>query len=99
MAFGRAPAYPQQLQTALTAAGFKWEVASYEADSQLAWLAITGRVQYVLSDDADLVALGYPRVLRALDAFNGTADLVEHARVVGNLHRQRGRLAERPQAW
>ena len=56
--------------------------APFEADSQLAFLARTGAVQYILSEDADLVVLGCPRVLRSLDWKAGTALLVSHAQVI-----------------
>lgn len=84
-AFRRTPEFTAAVQAALDVAGFRWTVAPEEADAHLAWLAITGRVQYVLSEDADLVVLGCPRVLRNLDVFEGTATLVEHERVIGTL--------------
>ena len=84
-AFRRTPEFTAAVQAALDGAGFQWTVAPEEADSHLAWLAITGRVQYVLTEDADVVVLGAPRVLRNLDVFQGTATLVEHERVIGTL--------------
>lgn len=38
-------------------------VAPYEADSQLAYLARTGRVDVCITEDADLLAFGCPRIL------------------------------------
>ncbi|EFA76475.1 5'3'-exonuclease N- and I-domain-containing protein [Heterostelium album PN500] len=37
-------------------------VAPYEADAQLAYLAVTGQVDAVLTEDSDLVAYGTPNV-------------------------------------
>ena len=46
--------------SALKADGFRvWEPPS-EADAQLAYLARTGIVEYVLSEDSDMLALGVP---------------------------------------
>lgn len=42
-------------------------VAPYEADAQMAFLAIHGRVNAVLTSDADLVAFGCPRIIFRMD--------------------------------
>ena len=43
--------------------GVDFVVAPYEADAQLAFLALSGRVHAVISEDSDLLAYGCPRVL------------------------------------
>ncbi|CAK0798515.1 unnamed protein product, partial [Prorocentrum cordatum] len=57
-----------QLPAAL---GVQFIVASYEADAQLAYLAIEGLVDVVVTADADLLAFGCPRVLFDLDSGGG----------------------------
>ena len=42
-------------------------VAPYEADAQLAYLALNGHVEAVISEDSDLLAYGCPRVLFKMD--------------------------------
>ncbi len=46
-------------------------VAPYEADAQLAYLAKTKYVDFVITEDSDLLALGCPRVLFKLDLESG----------------------------
>lgn len=58
------PGFEARLKSALDEALVPHETAPFEADSQLAFLARTGRVEYVITEDADLVVLGTPRVLR-----------------------------------
>ena len=38
-------------------------VAPYEADAQLAYLCRTGYVDFILTEDSDLLAFGAPKVL------------------------------------
>ena len=76
----RSAEFDAELQAALTSNGFRFEVAPFEADSQLAYLARTGLVEYVITEDSDLVILGCPRVLRRLD-WKGGAELCEHAKL------------------
>lgn len=47
---------------ALRAAGVEFLVAPYEADAQLAYLAISRYVFAVITEDSDLLAYGCPRV-------------------------------------
>lgn len=47
--------------------GVEFVVAPYEADAQLAHLALTGRADIVATIDSDLLAYGCPRVLFNLD--------------------------------
>ncbi|KAF5828650.1 hypothetical protein DUNSADRAFT_17288 [Dunaliella salina] len=52
---------------------FRFIVAPYEADAQCAYLALTGRVDAVITDDSDLLCYGCPRVLFKTDFWAGTA--------------------------
>ena len=81
-AFSRSPELQEQLQERLTAEGFRWMVAPREADSQLAWLARSGRVEYVISEDSDMVILGCPNVLTVVDFCKGQTQLITHSLVV-----------------
>lgn len=47
---------------ALRARGVWWIVAPYEADAQMALLALRGEVHAVVTEDSDLLAYGCPRV-------------------------------------
>lgn len=47
---------------ALRAAGVEFIVAPYEADAQMAYLAINGLVHAVITEDSDLLPYGCPRV-------------------------------------
>lgn len=47
----------------LQAGGVECIIAPYEADAQLAYLAITGYVHAVITEDSDLLAFGAPRVM------------------------------------
>lgn len=42
--------------------GVSYVVAPYEADAQMAFLAITKQVDAVITEDSDLIAFGCPRV-------------------------------------
>eukprot|EP00897_Mesotaenium_endlicherianum_P003404 jgi/Mesen1/3091/ME000184S02153 len=56
------PALANELVQELKASGVEYVVAPYEADAQMAYLALSGRVHAVISDDSDLIAYGCPRV-------------------------------------
>ncbi|KAF4673303.1 Rad2 nuclease [Perkinsus chesapeaki] len=45
----------------------RWIVAPYEADAQLAYLALNGLVDAVISEDSDLLPFGCPHVVYKLD--------------------------------
>mmetsp|Transcript_20040 Transcript_20040/g.32954 ORF Transcript_20040/g.32954 Transcript_20040/m.32954 type:complete len:617 (-) Transcript_20040:10-1860(-) len=51
----------------------KWPflVAPYEADGQLAYLANTGAVDIVVTEDSDLIGLGVPTLIYKLGGWNG----------------------------
>uniref|UniRef100_A0A7S3QXM9 Exonuclease 1 n=1 Tax=Dunaliella tertiolecta TaxID=3047 RepID=A0A7S3QXM9_DUNTE len=52
---------------------FQFIVAPYEADAQCAYLALTKRVDAVITEDSDLLCYGCPRVLFKIDFWTGTA--------------------------
>ena len=81
-AWRRTPAFEAALKAALDDIGFFHQTAPFEADSQLALMARSGQVEYVLSEDADLVALGCPLVLRNVDIGEGTATLIRSATLI-----------------
>ena len=62
--------------------GISYVVAPNEADAQLAYLARTGQVQYVITDDGDLCVYGCPRVLLKVDFSTGKCDLFEASRLL-----------------
>ena len=47
---------------ALKAAGVEFIVAPFEADAQMAYLAINGMVHAVITEDSDMLPYGCPRV-------------------------------------
>ncbi|XP_038075218.1 exonuclease 1-like [Patiria miniata] len=51
-------------------------VAPYEADAQLAYLAISGMAQAVITEDSDLVAFGCPRIIYKLDLNGNGLEIV-----------------------
>lgn len=69
------PWHAKQLADAAASAGMTFVVAPYEADAQMAHMAMTGRVDLVVSEDSDMLAYGCPAVLFKLDR-DGFADLV-----------------------
>jgi exonuclease-1 len=56
-----------QLITILKQMNVEYYVAPYEADAQLAYLYLTGRVQAVITEDSDLLIFGVQRVLFKMD--------------------------------
>ncbi len=72
------PAMAAECIRLLRAQGVECIVAPYEADAQLAALALTDRVHAVISEDSDLLAFGCPRVLFKLD-HQGYGDEVGYA--------------------
>ena len=50
------------LLQALEAQGVEFMVAPYEADAQMAFMAINGKVYAVITEDSDMLAYGCPRV-------------------------------------
>ncbi|KAJ2171757.1 Rad2 nuclease [Coemansia sp. RSA 560] len=60
--------------------GFRYLVAPYEADAQLAYLERTGVVTAVVSEDSDLIAFGCRNVLFKMDQF-GAAVVFDRKRL------------------
>ena len=50
------------LLKALKERGVSYIVAPYEADAQMAYLALQGHVHAIITEDSDLLAYGCPRV-------------------------------------
>ncbi|KAK9918966.1 hypothetical protein WJX75_008347 [Coccomyxa subellipsoidea] len=61
------PATAKQFIEALKAANVEYIVAPYEADAQMAYLAINGIVHVVITEDSDMLAYGCPRVFFKMD--------------------------------
>ncbi|XP_022095679.1 exonuclease 1-like [Acanthaster planci] len=61
------PAMALEVMKAARSLGVDCIVAPYEADAQLAYLAISGIAQAVITEDSDLVAFGCPRIIYKLD--------------------------------
>eukprot|EP00659_Diplonema_papillatum_P004873 gene4873-7520_t len=81
------PAIAQSLIRVLRAKGVECIVAPFEADAQLAYLAKTGYIDLVITEDSDLVAHGTPRTLFKMD-HAGKGQLIEFEKltsVVGNV--------------
>ncbi|GAM28843.1 hypothetical protein SAMD00019534_120190 [Acytostelium subglobosum LB1] len=56
-----------QLIKVLRQMNIEYLVAPYEADAQLAYLAVSGQIDAVLTEDSDLVAYGTPNMLFKMD--------------------------------
>ncbi|KAL0050067.1 hypothetical protein WJX82_003781 [Trebouxia sp. C0006] len=61
------PATANDFAKALRAAGVEFIVAPFEADAQMAYLAVNGLVHSVITEDSDLLPYGCPRVLFKMD--------------------------------
>ncbi|CAH1242357.1 EXO1 [Branchiostoma lanceolatum] len=57
-------------------------VAPYEADAQLAFLSMNGAVQYIISEDSDLLVFGAKQVIYKYDKATGSGQLITQ----NNLH-------------
>jgi len=56
----------EQCKELLEAMGVPFITAPEEADSQLAWLCKTGRVDAVITEDMDILTFGSPKIIRNL---------------------------------
>jgi exonuclease-1 len=83
------PELSRQLQLALRAAQIVFVQAPYEADAQLARLALTRYVAVVVSNDSDLLAYGCPRVLQAMGR-DGWGVLITDAQLRAATHARTG---------
>lgn len=62
------PQMVDEVVKGLQAAGTRFIISPYEADAQIAFLALQGHVDFCISEDSDLLALGCERVLFKLQA-------------------------------
>jgi hypothetical protein len=70
------PAMAHAFLEAARADGVECIVAPYEADAQLAFLARSGQVEAVLTEDSDLLAFGAPRVLFKMDKYGACREIL-----------------------
>ncbi|KAJ2659604.1 Rad2 nuclease [Coemansia sp. RSA 1200] len=64
----------------LRAEGFRYVVAPYEADAQLAYLEAQGLISAAISEDSDLIVFGCRKIIFKLDQY-GQATLFDRARI------------------
>ena len=83
------PELSRQLQLALRAEQIVFVQAPYEADAQLARLALTRYVAVVVSKDSELLAYGCPRVLQRMDR-GGWGVLITDEQLRAARHEQTG---------
>ncbi|GAB4818724.1 hypothetical protein N2152v2_005770 [Parachlorella kessleri] len=70
------PAVAKGFIDALKRQGVHFIVAPYEADAQMAYLALNGQVDVVITEDSDLLTYGCPRVFFKMDK-SGDGEEVE----------------------
>ncbi|CAM6088300.1 unnamed protein product [Calypogeia fissa] len=63
------PAMASRLIKVLKKEGVHYIVAPYEADAQMAFLAIHGHVDVIITEDSDLIAYGCPRIFFKMDKY------------------------------
>ncbi|BAT73569.1 hypothetical protein LR48_Vigan01g038800 [Vigna angularis] len=63
------PQVARELIQVLKQENVQYIVAPYEADAQLTFLAISGQVDVVITEDSDLIPFGCPRILFKMDKF------------------------------
>lgn len=76
------PGMAWQLIKALKSTGIALIVAPYEADAQLAYLCREGIVDFVISEDSDLIPFGCQTILFKMD-LNGDGDEFRRSRISG----------------
>ena len=69
------PEMAHAVYTVLKSQGIRFLVAPYEADAQLAYLALNNFVDAVLTEDSDLLAYGCPLVLFKMDWDGGLDEI------------------------
>ena len=74
------PEHAHQLQRRMSTEGFKFFVAPYEADAQLALLARKGWVSIVVTEDSDLLTFGCPMVFYKMGK-DGVGTLMRRSRL------------------
>ncbi|KAL1328817.1 hypothetical protein AAHE18_13G399300 [Arachis hypogaea] len=63
------PLIARDLIQVLRQENVQYIVAPYEADAQMAFLAISGQVDAVITEDSDLIPFGCPRIIFKMDKF------------------------------
>ncbi|XP_027916681.1 exonuclease 1 isoform X2 [Vigna unguiculata] len=63
------PQVARELIQVLKQENVQYIVAPYEADAQMTFLAISGQVDVVITEDSDLIPFGCPRILFKMDKF------------------------------
>ncbi|MED6109951.1 Rad2 nuclease [Stylosanthes scabra] len=63
------PLIARELIQVLRQENVQYVVAPYEADAQMAFLAISGKVDAVITEDSDLIPFGCPRIIFKMDKF------------------------------
>jgi exonuclease-1 len=56
----------QEAISGLSSIGVKYLIAPYEADSQLAYMSRCGEIDYVISEDSDMLLYGCERVNKVI---------------------------------
>ncbi|KAL2622243.1 hypothetical protein R1flu_002448, partial [Riccia fluitans] len=77
------PAVALRLIKVLQQEGVEYIVAPYEADAQMAYLALNDLVQVVITEDSDLIAYGCPRILFKMDK-SGNGEEFQYSDLVRN---------------
>ncbi|XP_024537105.1 exonuclease 1 [Selaginella moellendorffii] len=77
------PEVAHQLILVLRRENVEYIVSPYEADAQMAFLALRGVVDAVITEDSDLVAYGCPKILFKMDK-NGQGFELQYADLVKN---------------
>eukprot|EP00897_Mesotaenium_endlicherianum_P003304 jgi/Mesen1/3000/ME000177S02267 len=65
------PAIANELVKVLKKSNVEYVVAPYEADAQMAFLALSGHVDAVITEDSDLIAYGCPRMVLEMCILSG----------------------------
>nr|KYP38086.1 Exonuclease 1 [Cajanus cajan] len=63
------PQVARELIQVLKQENVQYVVAPYEADAQMTFLAISGQVDAVITEDSDLIPFGCPRIIFKMDKF------------------------------
>ncbi|KAK7318873.1 hypothetical protein RJT34_03580 [Clitoria ternatea] len=63
------PLVARELIQVLKQENVQYIVAPYEADAQMTFLAISGQVDAVITEDSDLIPFGCPRIIFKMDKF------------------------------
>ena len=59
--------------------GIEWYTAPYEADAQMAYMVREGIADFAISEDADLIAFGCPKLFLKITNY-GTGEVFEYSK-------------------